>query len=165
MRAEHTPSAAFEFRNAPFDITDRCGEFSVRAVIHRLSIIADRPRAAVARGQERAVAEFQLVEGHEGILFCTLGVCMLCMYREDPMQHATTEKQRTNVTLTAANLAAARELGLNVSAISDAAVAEAVRLAKAKAWAQENASAIEERRTWIETHGTPLADLQVLNID
>ena len=38
------------------------------------------------------------------------------------MQHATTEKQRTNVTLTAANLAAARELGLNVSAISDAAV-------------------------------------------
>ena len=81
------------------------------------------------------------------------------------MPHATTEKQRTNVTLTAANLAAARELGLNVSAISDAAVAEAVRLAKAKAWTQENASAIEERRAWIETHGTPLADLQVLNID
>ena len=37
-----------------------------------------------------------------------------------------TEKRRTNVTLTAANLAAERELGLNVSAISDAAVAEAV---------------------------------------
>jgi len=89
---------------------------------------------------------------------------MLRMYQESPMQHATTEKQRTNVTLTAANLAAARELGLNVSAISDAAVAEAVRLAKAKAWAQENAAAIEERRAWIEANGTPLADLQVLKI-
>jgi len=81
------------------------------------------------------------------------------------MQHATTEKKRTNVTLTAANLADARELGLNVSAISDAAVAEAVRVAKAEAWVQENAVAIEERRTWIEANGTPLADLQVLKID
>lgn len=81
------------------------------------------------------------------------------------MQHATVEKQRTNITLSAANLAAARELGLNVSAISDAAVAEAVRIAKAKAWARENAAAIAERRAWIEAHGTPLADLQVLKID
>jgi antitoxin CcdA len=80
------------------------------------------------------------------------------------MQHATAEKQRTNITLTAANLAAARELGLNVSAISDAAVAEAVRMAKAKAWAEENAAAIAERRAWIEENGTPLADLQVLKI-
>ncbi|PVZ48707.1 type II toxin-antitoxin system CcdA family antitoxin [Thalassobacter stenotrophicus] len=81
------------------------------------------------------------------------------------MQRATTEKQRTNITLTANNLAAARELGLNVSAISDAAVADAVRLAKAEAWAQENATAITERRAWIEANGTPLADLQVLKID
>ena len=81
------------------------------------------------------------------------------------MQHATTEKQRTNITLTATNLTAARELGLNVSAISDAAVADAVRLAKAEAWAQENATAITERRAWIEANGTPLADLQVLKID
>ncbi len=77
----------------------------------------------------------------------------------------TAEKQRTNITLTAVNLAAARELGLNVSAISDAALAAAVRAAKAEAWARENAEAIAERRAWIETHGTPLADLQVLKID
>jgi len=52
--------------------------------------------------------------------------------------------------------------GLYVSVISDAAVGEAVRVAKAKAWAQENATAIAERRAWIEANGTPLADLQVL---
>ncbi len=76
----------------------------------------------------------------------------------------TPDKQRTNISLTAANLAAARELGLNVSAISDAAAAEAVRAAQAEAWAAENAAAISERRTWIEANGTPLADLQVLKI-
>ncbi len=76
----------------------------------------------------------------------------------------TPDKQRTNISMTAANLAAARELGLNVSAISDAAVAEAVRAARADAWAVENAAAISERRTWIEANGTRLADLQVLKI-
>ncbi|MBK1634373.1 antitoxin CcdA [Rhodovulum adriaticum] len=81
------------------------------------------------------------------------------------MPQATSEKQRTNVTLTAATLAAARELGLNVSAISDAALAAAVRKAKADAWAEENAGAIAERRAWIEANGTPLAELQVLKID
>lgn len=81
------------------------------------------------------------------------------------MPQASTEKQRTNVTLTAANLAAARELGLNVSAISDAAVSEAVRTARSRAWAAENAEAISERRAWIETNSTPLADLQVLKVD
>lgn len=77
----------------------------------------------------------------------------------------TTEKQRTNITLTVANLAAARELGLNVSAISDAAVAEAVRTVRAETWAAENAAAISERRTWIEANGTPLEDLQVLKVN
>ena len=81
------------------------------------------------------------------------------------MPQSTTEKQRTNVSLTASTLAAARELGLNVSAISDAALAEAVRAARAEAWARENAEAIAERRAWIEANGTPLADLQVLKID
>ncbi|MGI3212217.1 type II toxin-antitoxin system CcdA family antitoxin [Roseovarius tibetensis] len=76
----------------------------------------------------------------------------------------TSEKQRTNITLTAENLTAARELGLNVSAISDAAVAEAVRAARAEAWAEENAAALSERRAWIEANGTPLADLQVLKL-
>jgi antitoxin CcdA len=89
---------------------------------------------------------------------------MFRMFKEIPMPQAKVEKQRTNITLTAANLAAARELGLNVSAISDAAVAEAVRAAKAEAWARENAQAIAERRAWIEANGTPLADLQVLKI-
>lgn len=81
------------------------------------------------------------------------------------MSQATAEKQRTNITLNATNLAAARELGLNVSAISDAALAEAVRAARVALWQKENATAIAERRSWIESHGAPLADLQVMKLD
>jgi len=84
---------------------------------------------------------------------------------EKTIMQTTTEKQRTNITLSMANLAAARELGLNVSAISDAAVAEAVRAARAEAWAAENMAAISERRTWIEANGTSLTDLQVLKVN
>jgi antitoxin CcdA len=32
-------------------------------------------------------------------------------------------------------------------------------------WTEENAAAMAERRTWIEIHGVPLADLQVLKLD
>lgn len=81
------------------------------------------------------------------------------------MPRVATGKQRTNVTLTATTLAAARALGLNVSAISDEALAEAVRQAQATAWTRENAAAIAERRSWIEANGVPLADIQILKVD
>ena len=38
-------------------------------------------------------------------------------------------------------------------------------LVAAGAWATENAEAISERQSWIRTHGTPLADLQVLRTE
>ncbi|EIE49398.1 hypothetical protein AL036_09210 [Salipiger aestuarii] len=81
------------------------------------------------------------------------------------MPQPAQEKQRTNVTLTAGTLEKARKFGLNVSAISDAALARAVAEAESRAWADRNAAAIAERRRWIETHGAPLADVQVLRID
>ena len=81
------------------------------------------------------------------------------------MALARAEKQRTNVTLSADTLEKARKFGLNVSAISDAALAEAVARAEAEAWASENANALAERRQWIADHGTPLADIQILRTD
>lgn len=81
------------------------------------------------------------------------------------MARNTQEKQRTNVTLDTRTLAKARSFGLNVSAISDAALSVAVAKAEAAAWAAENADAIAERRNWIEENGLPLADFQVLQKD
>jgi antitoxin CcdA len=74
----------------------------------------------------------------------------------------TAIKQRTNVSLDASLLSKARAHDLNVSAITETALAEAVRLAEASAWARENAEALAERREWIAQNGTPLAALQVL---
>lgn len=71
-------------------------------------------------------------------------------------------KQRTNVSIDAGLLAQVRELEINVSAVTEAALADAVRRERAAAWARDNAQAIDERRRWIETNGTPLADIQVL---
>jgi antitoxin CcdA len=81
------------------------------------------------------------------------------------MQKPGATRRRIKVTLAAPNLAAARKLGIDVSDVCDAALAEAVRRAKAEAWAQENAGALAERRSWIGMNGTPLADIQVLRID
>ena len=78
------------------------------------------------------------------------------------MSRSPVEKRRTNITLDASNLAAAREYDLNVSAISDTALEDAVRATRARAWSKENGEAIAERQAWIEADGTPLADIQVL---
>lgn len=78
---------------------------------------------------------------------------------------SATSKRRTNVSIDAGLLEAARELGLNVSSITEAALAERVRAARADAWRAENAEALAQRRAWIEQHGAPLAKWQVWKPD
>lgn len=70
-------------------------------------------------------------------------------------------KSRTNITVDHRILEDARTYGLNVSQISEQALAAAVRAETARRWEIENAEAITERTAWIERHGLPLADLQV----
>ncbi|WP_109468077.1 type II toxin-antitoxin system CcdA family antitoxin [Albibacillus kandeliae] len=77
------------------------------------------------------------------------------------MSATVSAKRRTNVTIDSDVLDAARELGLNVSAISEAALAESVREARARAWAAENREAISQRRAWVDRNGMPLARWQV----
>ncbi|MFD2740094.1 type II toxin-antitoxin system CcdA family antitoxin [Sulfitobacter aestuarii] len=81
------------------------------------------------------------------------------------MSQTAQVKQRTNVTIDSEILSAARDLRLNVSAISEAALSDAVRLARAQSWQAENEAALAERRRWIEREGLPLADLQILVTD
>lgn len=81
------------------------------------------------------------------------------------MPRSAREKQRTNITIDAGLLSEARAMNLNVSSISEAALAEAVQKKQARAWAEENAEAIKERRSWIEGNALPLADYQILKID
>lgn len=73
----------------------------------------------------------------------------------------TLRKSRTNITIDHGILEDARAYGLNVSLISERALAAAVRAEAARRWETENAGAIAQRTAWIESHGLPLADLQV----
>ena len=73
---------------------------------------------------------------------------------------------RKSVAVDAALLSEANAHGLDATGISESALREALRKARAaKAWAEENAEALAERKTWIEEHGMPLADFAVLKID
>jgi antitoxin CcdA len=68
-------------------------------------------------------------------------------------------KRKTSLTLDADALDAARALGINISAVADAALRRAVSDAHRSRWREENAAAFAAQATWHEAHGHPLADI------
>ena len=68
-------------------------------------------------------------------------------------------KRKTSVTLDAAALDAARHLGVNVSAVADAALRQAVDEARRRQWLAENAEAFAAQAEWHARNGHPLADI------
>jgi antitoxin CcdA len=68
-------------------------------------------------------------------------------------------KRKTSVTSDAAALEAACELGLNVSAVADAALQQAVGEARRRRWLEENAEAFAAEAEWHARNGHPLADI------
>lgn len=72
---------------------------------------------------------------------------------------ATTGKRKTSLTLDAGALDAARDLGLNVSAVADAALQRAVAEARQARWLAENEDAFAAQAEWTERNGHPLAGI------
>jgi antitoxin CcdA len=70
-------------------------------------------------------------------------------------------KRKTSLSLDAEMLDEALALGLNVSAVSNAALSVAVRDARRKAWLKENAAALAAQAEWLERNGHPAADIMV----
>ena len=68
-------------------------------------------------------------------------------------------KRKTSLTLDAGALDAARDLGINVSAVADTALRSAVSDERRRRWLEENAVAFEAQAAWHERHGHPLADI------
>jgi antitoxin CcdA len=81
------------------------------------------------------------------------GIIMEC----DFMVSAT--KRKTSLTLDAEALDGAKNLGINVSAVVEAALISAVTEARRKKWLAENARAFSAQSDWHESHGHPLADI------
>jgi antitoxin CcdA len=68
-------------------------------------------------------------------------------------------KRKTSLSLDAKALDRARDLGINVSAVADAALIQAVAESRRKEWLAENADAFAAQSDWHKRHGHPLADI------
>jgi antitoxin CcdA len=80
--------------------------------------------------------------------------------RHDPI--ATGKRKSVNVSLDTGVVAAAREAGLNLSQISEAAIRRATKAEQERRWKEENREALEGWNRWYETNGDPLAHLRPL---
>ena len=67
------------------------------------------------------------------------------------------KRKPVNLTLDTGIVAAAREAGLNLSKISEAALREATRKEQGRRWLEANREALEGWGRWYEKNGDPLA--------
>lgn len=79
--------------------------------------------------------------------------------KHDPVVSGT--RKPVNLTLDTGIVAAAREAGLNLSKVSEAALREATRQEQGRRWLEENREALEGWGRWYEKHGDPLADYKL----
>lgn len=65
-------------------------------------------------------------------------------------------RRATNVSLAADTVAAAKELGINVSQACEAGLAAAVKKERERRWKEEHWEAIQANNAWVEKNGLPL---------
>jgi antitoxin CcdA len=70
-----------------------------------------------------------------------------------------TPKRKTSLTLDSAALDAAKSLEINVSAVAEAALIQAVADARRQNWLDENAAAFAAQSDWHNRNGHPLAEI------
>lgn len=75
--------------------------------------------------------------------------------KHDPI--ASGKRKPVNLSLDTGIAAAAREAGLNLSQISEASLAAAVREARRARWQEDNRAALESSNAWVEENGLPFA--------
>ena len=75
--------------------------------------------------------------------------------KHDPF--ASGKRKPVNLTLDTGIVAAARDAGLNLSQISEAAIRAATKKTRDAQWQEENRAAIEAHNQWVEENGIPLA--------
>lgn len=68
-------------------------------------------------------------------------------------------KRKTSLTLDVEALKAAKELKINVSAVAEMALINAIAETRRKNWLAENAGAFAAQSDWHERNGHPLADI------
>lgn len=72
---------------------------------------------------------------------------------------AKATKRKTSLTLDADALDSARALGINVSAVAEAALLKAIAEVRQKRWLAENTDAFAAQAAWHERNDHPLAGI------
>jgi antitoxin CcdA len=71
---------------------------------------------------------------------------------------ARAAKRATNVSLNAALLDEAKQLGINVSQACEQGLAKEIAEARAQRWLDANAEALDSSNAYVERHGLPLGE-------
>lgn len=79
--------------------------------------------------------------------------------KHDPIR--TGKRKAVNVTIDTGVVAAAREVGLNLSRVTEEALRLAVKREEDRRWKERNRAAMEAWNDWLEENGMPYADLRV----
>lgn len=75
--------------------------------------------------------------------------------KHDPI--ASGKRKSVNLTMDSGIVAAAREAGVNLSQVSEAGIAAAVKALREQRWIEDNRAAIESSNAYVEKHGLPFA--------
>ena len=67
------------------------------------------------------------------------------------------KRKAVNVSLDTGIVAAAREAGLNLSQVCEAALRDASRKERERQWKEDNRETMEAWNVWVEENGLPLA--------
>jgi antitoxin CcdA len=67
----------------------------------------------------------------------------------------------TNVSLDAALVEEAKELGVSISQASNRGLEQAVKKARAERWIEENKAALDSSNEWLEANGLPLEEYRL----
>ena len=74
--------------------------------------------------------------------------------KHDPI--ATGKRKPVNLSLDTGIVAAAREHGINLSQVSEAAIRNATKAELERRWQEENKASFAYWNNWVEEHGLPL---------
>lgn len=67
------------------------------------------------------------------------------------------KRKSVNLSIDSGVVAAAREAGINLSQVSEAALRSATKAERDRQWQEENREWIEAHNKWVEINGLPLA--------
>ncbi|QNQ11043.1 type II toxin-antitoxin system CcdA family antitoxin [Sphingomonas alpina] len=78
------------------------------------------------------------------------------MPRSNVGETRTAYRRPTNVSLDAAMIEDAKELGINVSRACEEGLAKQIKAERERRWIEENREAIDGWNAWVAEHGLPL---------